>query len=171
MRACLGHVAAGLELAEQVARGEMPTPDYLFVPLGSMGTAAGLLVGCRLAGLRCRLVGVATYSRWFCTAGRWAATARRVLRFMRRRDPTVPNIDIHRHDVDVVTTALGRGYAHETEAAQRVGREMAELEGLATDGTYTAKTLVGMLDYARISRAEKAASVYWHTYQPRNVTD
>src|SRR5919199_6709715 len=37
----LGHVNAALELAEQVARGELPTPARVVVPLGSGGAAAG----------------------------------------------------------------------------------------------------------------------------------
>ncbi|HEU4722082.1 MAG TPA: pyridoxal-phosphate dependent enzyme, partial [Gemmatimonadaceae bacterium] len=45
----LGHTAAALELADQLAREGMPPPDTLVVPLGSGGTAAGLLVGLALA--------------------------------------------------------------------------------------------------------------------------
>ena len=41
----LGYVSAGLELLEQIARGELPRPDVVYVALGSCGTAAGLLVG------------------------------------------------------------------------------------------------------------------------------
>src|SRR5919199_3716007 len=37
----LGHVNAALELAEQVARGELPAPARVVVPLGSGGAAAG----------------------------------------------------------------------------------------------------------------------------------
>src|SRR5256885_1804915 len=41
----LGHVNAALELAEQVAAGALPEPAAVVVPLGSGGTAAGLLLG------------------------------------------------------------------------------------------------------------------------------
>lgn len=47
----LGLVNGALELAEQVARGEAPAPDAVFVPLGTCGTAAGLALGFALAGL------------------------------------------------------------------------------------------------------------------------
>lgn len=47
----LGFVNAALEFAEQVARGECPRPDAVFVPLGTCGTAAGLALGFALAGL------------------------------------------------------------------------------------------------------------------------
>ncbi|CAA9305715.1 MAG: hypothetical protein AVDCRST_MAG11-1143, partial [uncultured Gemmatimonadaceae bacterium] len=41
----LGHVNAGLELAEQVRAGLLPEPERLVVPLGIGGTAAGLALG------------------------------------------------------------------------------------------------------------------------------
>src|SRR5262245_21395251 len=57
-RGAIGYVNAGFELAEQVRAGGMPEPDAIFVPLGSGGTVAGLMLGCRLAGLRSRIVAV-----------------------------------------------------------------------------------------------------------------
>jgi D-cysteine desulfhydrase len=48
----LGTVRAGLELAEQVEAGLLPSPDHLFVPYGTGGMAAGLAVGLALGGLR-----------------------------------------------------------------------------------------------------------------------
>ncbi len=41
----LGYVAAALELAEQVARGELEAPRRVFIGVGSTCTSAGLLVG------------------------------------------------------------------------------------------------------------------------------
>ena len=54
----VGWVGGGLEIAAQVAAGELPTPDRIYVALGSGGTAAGLLVGLRLAGLPSEVVAV-----------------------------------------------------------------------------------------------------------------
>jgi 1-aminocyclopropane-1-carboxylate deaminase/D-cysteine desulfhydrase-like pyridoxal-dependent ACC family enzyme len=47
----LGHVNAALELSEQIVKGEMPQPSSIVLPLGSGGTAAGLLLGLAIAGL------------------------------------------------------------------------------------------------------------------------
>ena len=47
--ACLGHVSAAMELKQQIAAGVLPEPDFLYVAAGSLGTAAGLTLGCRLA--------------------------------------------------------------------------------------------------------------------------
>src|SRR5918912_3147221 len=53
----LGHVNAGLELAEQVAQGALPAPERVVVPLGSGGTAAGLPLGLWIAGVDSAVVG------------------------------------------------------------------------------------------------------------------
>ena len=49
--ALLGHVNAALELADQLRDAAQP-PTTIFVPFGTGGTAAGLALGLRLAGLR-----------------------------------------------------------------------------------------------------------------------
>jgi D-cysteine desulfhydrase len=164
--ACLGHVNAALELKQQIDAGIMPEPDYLYVALGSLGTAAGLAVGCRLAGLRTRLVGVVASYRWYCTAGRWARLARRTLRLMQGLDPSVPDISVHRRELSVVGTALGRGYAEPTEFSLRLAEEMQSAEGIELDGTYTAKALHGMMQFIARYGLHDRTHLFWHTYFP-----
>ena len=57
-RGTIGYVSAAFELREQIAAGEMPEPDWIFGPMGSGGTVAGLVLGAKLAGLRSRIVAV-----------------------------------------------------------------------------------------------------------------
>lgn len=163
--ACLGHVSAALELKRQTESGILPEPRYIFVPLGSLGTAAGLLVGCKLAGLRSRLVGVAVFSKWYCTPGRCVALARRTLRLMRRLDATVPSLHFARSDVTVVTSALGKGYGHPTDEATELARQIRASDGLELDGTYTSKTLAGALQFLSQIKELDAQSLLWHTYR------
>lgn len=162
--ACLGHVNAALELRAQVDGGLLPCPDFLFVPLGSLGTAAGLLVGLRLARLPARLVGVVAYHPWFCTAGRVAALARRVGRLLRRLDPSIPVAPFARGDLDVITTAWGGGYARRTPEGTAAAADLLACEGLVADGTYTSKALAGMLDFARNRGLRGRTLLFWHTY-------
>src|SRR6185369_1002880 len=53
-----GYLAAARELATQIRAGEAPEPDTVVVPLGSGGTAAGILAGVIREGLRSRVVAV-----------------------------------------------------------------------------------------------------------------
>jgi len=163
---CLGHVNAALELKEQIDAGIHPEPDYLFVALGSLGTAAGLAVGCKLAGMRTRIIGVTASFRWYCTPGRWVRLARRVHRLMRRHDSTVPDIAIDQSELRVVASALGKGYARFTESSICLTREMKDAENIELDGTYTAKALDGAMQYIDTHRLHDKTHLFWHTYQP-----
>ena len=51
----MGYVNAGLELAAQIAAGEIPPPSRIYLALGTMGTAMGLLLGLKAAGVKTNL--------------------------------------------------------------------------------------------------------------------
>ncbi|HVP12064.1 MAG TPA: pyridoxal-phosphate dependent enzyme [Phycisphaerae bacterium] len=160
---CLGHVNAALELKRQIEAGQLAEPDYLYVALGSLGTAAGLLTGCKLAGLKTRLVGIVASYRWYCTAARWARLARRIHRLMRRLDPAVPALSIERPELSVVTTALGDGHARPTAESLRLSESFRTAENLELDGTYTAKALHGALQFIEGLGAHDSVHLFWHT--------
>lgn len=165
-RSCIGHVNAMFELRDQIHDGLLPEPDCLFAPMGSLGTAAGLLLGARLAGLKTRVVGVAVSYRWYCTAGRCARLALRCLRFMRRFDSSIPEVDLGAGDLDIVHSALGEGYAQFSERSVALARELHHLDGIPLDGTYSAKALAGMMDYILAHRLATRRHLFWQTYQP-----
>ncbi len=165
---CLGHVNAALELRSQIDAGLLPSPDYIFVGLGSLGTAAGVLLGCRLAGLSTRIAGVVVFNRWYCTAGRCAALARRTLHFMRERDPSVPDIEITRSDFEVISNALGRGYAHATIEATELTRQLSGWSAMTLDQSYTSKALAGALAWIESRRQQSRNLLFWHTYHHRS---
>ncbi len=165
-RSCVGHVNAMFELRDQIVAGVLPEPDFLYVPMGSLGTAAGLLLGARLTGLKTRIIGVAVSYNWYCTAGRCVRMATRCLRFMRRFDSSIPEVDLGAGDVHIVRSALGEGYAQFTGRSVAQASELHRLDGMALDGTYTAKALAGMMDFIREHDLASRRNLFWHTYHP-----
>ena len=163
-RSCLGHVSAALELRNQIDAGILPEPDYLYAAMGSLGTVAGLALGCRLAGLRTRIVGVTVSYRWYCTRGRWARLARRTAALLQRHDPGVPEVVIDPAELTVIGTALGAGYARFTESGAALATQFSRCEGIEVDGTYTAKTLDGAVQFIRQNGLEDRVHLFWHTY-------
>lgn len=162
--ACIGHVNAAFELRRQIERGEAADPDFIYVPMGSLGTAAGLVLGCKLAGLRARVVGIVVSHRWYCTRGRTLRFARRTLRRLRRYAPTIPGARLYLKDIEIVSRALGEGYGEFTEEAAKVAAELHALEGVITDGTYAAKALSGMLGFIRDRALHHKVHLFWNTY-------
>jgi D-cysteine desulfhydrase len=160
----LGYVDAALELAEQVDAGALPAPDTVFVPLGTGGTAAGLLLGFALAGLRTRVVAVLVTDILPPTPERLLRLARAAGRRLRRLDPTIPEITLGVDDVAIVRTQLGAGYGRSTRAAAVAAELMERSEGIALDATYSAKCLAALLHAAREPRYAGRPLLFWNTY-------
>ena len=160
----LGHVNAAFELSRQIDAGLLSPPDFVYVALGSLGTAAGLLLGLRLAGLRTCVVGIVVSHPWYCTNGRILRFARRTGRWMHALDPTVRVPRLIRSDLIVVRSALGAGYGHFTTAGGDIARAIHASDRIRLDGAYTAKALDGAMQFIHRSRAAAAIHLFWHTY-------
>lgn len=142
---CLGYVNAGLEIAEQVERGLLPEPGIVVTAMGTHGTAAGLWVGLKLAGLGSRVVGVGVVETAYCNPFLWARLANRVARLLEGMDESIRVPRARPSGLLFVGDQLGRGYAHLTREDVQAVREAYELEGLKLEGTYTGKALAGAL--------------------------
>jgi D-cysteine desulfhydrase len=164
----LGFVSAGLELAEQVAAGELPEPACVFLPVGSGGSIAGLAVGLRLAGLATRPVGVLVNDILPPSPRSLARKARAVLRRLRRADPRIPRLELGPRDFELATGALGPGYGAPTHAALEAQR-LGEQVGLRLETTYTAKCLAEILARARAGALPRGPILFWLTYNSIDV--
>jgi 1-aminocyclopropane-1-carboxylate deaminase/D-cysteine desulfhydrase-like pyridoxal-dependent ACC family enzyme len=54
----LGYVSAGFELKQQIEQGLMPEPNLIYVSIGTMGTATGLMLGVQAAGLKSKIIAI-----------------------------------------------------------------------------------------------------------------
>jgi D-cysteine desulfhydrase len=167
-RGDLGFVSAGLELAEQVRAGELPEPAQVFVPVGTGGTLAGLVLGMRLAGLRTRAVGVVVTDILAPSPRSLARHARAAWRLMLRLDPTVERVAIDASDFELVRSQLGPGYGAPTTAALAAS-ELALAHGLRLETTYGAKCLAAILARAREGRLGPGPILFWHTFNGIDV--
>ncbi|MCE9584435.1 MAG: pyridoxal-phosphate dependent enzyme, partial [Planctomycetes bacterium] len=107
----LGYVNAGLELGEQVKRGELPKPDIVVAALGTGGTLAGIYAGLRLAGIDAEIIGVRVSDRIISNATMTARLARRTMALLARRsgDPAAA-LAARARDFRVVHDFIGGGY-------------------------------------------------------------
>lgn len=164
VRGTLGYVNAAFELQEQIVAGELPEPDWIFVPLGSGGTVAGLALGAKLAGLRSRVAAVMVSDIMPPTADRLAAMGMKALAFLRARAPEIPSVVLTGADLTIVRGYLGDRYGAPTEAARRARDLMADLEGVRLETTYTAKCLAALLDAVRLPTYRDARILFWNTF-------
>jgi D-cysteine desulfhydrase len=161
---CLGYVEAALELAEQVRSNEIPEPDSIFVPLGSGGTVAGLLLGLKLAGLRSRVVGVLVTDILPPSAARLVRIARACWKRMRRAEAAVPEVELRPEDLTVVPGFVGRAYGAPTDEASRALRAVESAEGIKLETTYTGKCMAALLQVSQREPYRDQNLLFWNTY-------
>jgi len=156
----LGYVTAALELAGQVRAGACPDPDVQLVAAGTCGTAAGLLVGTRLAGMKSRLIAVGVVHRTRLTRTLILWFANRTAALLSRLDPSMPRMRFGSGDVVVAGDQRGDGYGHATPAAQHAV-DWARPH-LALETTYTGKALAALLrPHAPLASARVV--LFWNT--------
>ncbi len=143
----LGHVNAGLELAEQVTAGALPRPARIVVPLGTGGTAAGVALGLAIAKLDVPLVCARVGPRAFANRAhvlRLAARTRRLL--ARVTGESVPRV--LRPLVQVAHHVYGGAYGRPLAAGHAAATTLRDAAGLTLDDTYGAKAAALALELA-----------------------
>ncbi len=135
----LGYVETALEIASQVASGDLPEPGTVVTAVGSGGTAAGLALGLRLAGLRSRVLGVVVNDSFRLDAVTVSRLARQTSALLRSRGAAVP-IEIGRDDLMASDEWMGQTYGATTPAGAEA-LDLASQWGLELEPVYTAKAL------------------------------
>jgi 1-aminocyclopropane-1-carboxylate deaminase/D-cysteine desulfhydrase-like pyridoxal-dependent ACC family enzyme len=133
----LGYARAAVELAPPLTEAF----DVVIAPLGSGGTAAGLLAGFAALGVHTQVLGVSVALPAWLARRRAVSLARSTLRLMGR---DVPSAELAAR-LHVDGDARGEGYGHATRAGNEAAA-WAHTRKLTLDPTYTAKTLGVALD-------------------------
>ncbi|MEU6928087.1 pyridoxal-phosphate dependent enzyme [Streptomyces sp. NPDC046385] len=163
----LGYVECALELAEQVAAGELPEPGWIVTAVGSGGTTAGLALGLRLAGLRTRVLGIVVNDTLRLDAPRLASLAARTHRLLRARGAELPPVRLDAGDIVTEYGWLGAGYAHPSEPGTRAARRAEAESALPLEPVYTGKALAALLDLDAAGRFGAGPVLFLNTFGPR----
>ncbi|MGH7322374.1 MAG: 1-aminocyclopropane-1-carboxylate deaminase/D-cysteine desulfhydrase [Candidatus Rokuibacteriota bacterium] len=165
----LGYVEAGREVAVQFAAlGLMPRA--MVHGSSSGGTQAGLLVGCRAAGLSARVLGISADETQ-------ADLSRMVAEILGPLAALVGEPVPAPETIEVLDDYVGIGYGIPTPASEDATRLFARLEGIPLDPTYGAKAAAGLVDLVRRGAFRRGEVVcFWHTggmawHRPPNPSD
>lgn len=171
----LGYVSAALELAEQVARGELVAPRRIYVGIGSTCTTAGLLVGFAHAAR----LGIGFEARPEVVAVRvtpWPVTSRfRILGLAVRTSELLARLagdaslalgrDELGRGLRVDGSELGTGYGLPTTAGLATIQAFRRLGLFELDTTYSAKAAAGFAAAARTN--PDLPALFWSTKSTR----
>jgi D-cysteine desulfhydrase len=167
----IGYVSAAFELKEQVRNGTSPEPDVIYVALGSMGTAAGLALGLKAAGLRSRVVAVRVIEERVAPTNRLIPLMDRTQQLLRTLDPTFPEVHIDGDDLTIRDDFLGEGYARFTAASVNASKLLQDQGGIEANGTYTAKAFAALVHDAQQGILKDKTVLFWNTYNSRPFPD
>jgi len=157
----MGSVNAALEFSRQIQEGRVAQPDAVVVPLGSGGTAAGLLLGFWIAGRGIDVCGVRVTDAWFANRFTVMRLVQRTARLLESHGLRVVPGGARLH---LVKDQLGAGYGHETPAATQALRDAATA-GLVLEATYGAKAFAALKSLA----PSFPRLCFWHTFDARLV--
>ena len=167
----LGFINAAFELKTQIDKGMLPEPDVIFIAGGSGGTAAGLIVGCKLAGLKTKIKIIAVSMNWVINPSTVTKNANSAIKYLRKRDKTVPDLKIKEEDIEVINGYLGSDYGIKTVRGQQAIDKIMETEGkqkgFKLETTYTGKAMAAMLDF--ISSNKDKVVLFWNTYNSNDL--
>ncbi len=165
----VGYVNAAFEFKKQTDAGEMPIPDYIYCPIGSRGTAAGLVVGLRAAGINSKIVLVEIDED--DTKERYTLVAQQTNQLLHDLDSSFPLVDVlkdvsfERGFSGCIPGVRDDVYGLYTEAGMEAKHLFKQYEEIVLDGSYTAKAASALVHDLRTKpELKEAVILYWHTF-------
>lgn len=169
----IGFVNAISELKSQVNEEKLVKPDAIFVAGGSGGTAAGLILGCKLLGLNTKVYITAVSMDWIINKDNVLKNANKALKYLKKRDNSIPDIKLDKNDFEIIEGYLGSEYGIKTERGQEaidlVRKLEGESKGFKLETTYTGKTMAAMLDYLKEEENNSKTVLFWNTYNSNDL--
>lgn len=162
----LGYVSAAFELKEQIKKGLLPEPQYIYVAAGSFGTISGLLLGVKLAGLKSKIIGIAIEPEE--TIGEFKDAIVKLFNetsaLLHEKDAKIPLHTITLNEIDLLYEFGGTEYGLYTCEGIQAKKLFGEKENIILDGTYTGKAVSGMLVDLKKRVQSTDVILYWHTF-------
>lgn len=154
----LGFVNAAFEMAEQMQ------PDVIYIPMGTGGTLAGLLVGLKLAGLKTRVEAIRVVEPAF----------RNKNHVKKLCGELCEKIDIDSVAEDFEITIRDEFFGEDYGIPTNEGREAVALfsvkEKIYLENTYTGKTAAALLHDLRSGALDDQTVLYWNTLNSRDFS-
>ncbi len=166
-----GFVNAAFEIKGQILRGEIPEPDLVYVACGSMGTAAGLILGFKAAMCKARVVAIRVNNHSIVNSKRLVNLIRGTNELLSSLDSSFPRINVKEKDLDIRHDFFGRQYALCTEEASKAMAIAEKYGEIKLEGTYTGKAMAGIVEDAKEASLKEKVVLFWNTYNSRDYSE
>lgn len=161
----IGFINAAFELKEQIKNNEMPEPDLIYVTAGSCGTASGLILGIKLAGLKSKVMAVRISGTHESKVKLINELTKKTNEYLSQLDPSFPIFEIKENiDYEVVDGFSGEKYAEITVDCAAAIKLLRLSEKIQLDGTYTGKTFAAVVADIKKPKLKNKTVLFWNTY-------
>lgn len=157
----IGFVNAAFELAQQLEENGQATPDFIYVPCGSMGTTVGLAIGCAALGWTTNIISTRVVEEKHANLKAMLGLAKKTIKLLKQHDATFPNLGLEQLRINLRQDQMGEEYGHVTEACQ-YALNLSEADGLKLDGTYSGKALASLVVDAPMLKDKHV--LFWNTH-------
>jgi D-cysteine desulfhydrase len=165
-----GFVNAAFELKEQIDSGELPEPDYIYVAAGTLGTAAGLILGLKASGLKSRVIPVRVVDMKLTNKAVLYGLLQSTNQYLISLDPAFPKVETPFNELFIENSYFGDEYGLFTEQAVEAIEIMHQHQGIRLEGTYTGKTLAAFLHDAKHADMKNKTILFWNTFNSRDLS-
>jgi 1-aminocyclopropane-1-carboxylate deaminase/D-cysteine desulfhydrase-like pyridoxal-dependent ACC family enzyme len=169
-----GYINAAIELQGQISAGLIPEPDYLYVPIGLLGTATGLMLGLKACGLKTQIIPVQIFSTQENTRKtinkQIIALFTQTSAYLHRIAPSFPALTLNETEFDLRVYSTHHADANLKEALEWIQR-FNQMEIITLDATWTAPMLVALLHDLQENKLHDKVVLFWHTYNSRPYPD
>lgn len=165
-----GYINAAFELKNQIDEGLLPEPDYLYVPMGLMGTSAGLMLGLKAAGLNtqvicCYIQPEREFALQDIKHG-INTLFTRANEYLSQHDGSFPKQELDSQEIEIRSLSIKTTPA-EIEKSLAWIPCFYDLEGIKLDATWTCQAIVSMIHDIENGFLENQVVLYWHTFNSR----
>ena len=158
-----GYVNAGLELRDQIDKGLLKEPSAIYVALGTMGTAVGLLLGLRIASVKAKIIGVRVVPDVVASYDKFISLFNETNQFLHHLDPSFPLYSLSEEDFIIDNRFFGPGYGYSTEASDETLGLLSHSDNLHLDRIYTAKACTCFVNDAMKKVFDQGPLLFWNT--------
>ncbi|MCK5632131.1 pyridoxal-phosphate dependent enzyme [bacterium] len=160
----IAFVNAAFELKEQIVKAEMPEPSYIYIPLGTMRSVAGLLLGLRAAGIFSKVVAIKVGDEKQVSFKEILECVTCVRDILFSYDDSFPIIKLNKNDVAIVSAS---DYEKDMSCDPIVKaiKTFDSIDGLSLYDTYASRAFKAFLCHIKNNNNKKNDVIlFWNTY-------
>ncbi len=158
----IGFVNAGFELATQIQKGELPAPDAIFITLGTMGTAAGLILGLKAAGISTMVHAVRVVPDYVGNFDKCITLAKQTNKLLHDCDSSFPVVALSEKELTIHSNYFGNGYGIPTREGDAFIQLISKSDHIELDSVYTGKCGAAFYDYI-MHDGKNSTVLFWNT--------